>query len=58
MTTGLEDQLREPGMDPEDRRNLKSLKDRYAREAVELMMRIDLLEDPEDDECEEEDGYF
>lgn len=46
MTTGLEDRLNNPGMSPEERRNLENLKERYAREALEMMMRIDYLEDP------------
>ena len=47
MTTGLENRLKDSGMSPEERRNLQSLKDRYAREALEMMMKIDYLEDPE-----------
>ena len=56
MTTGLEDRLKDPGMSPEERRDLRNLKTRYAREALEMMMKIDCLEDPEDlDDSEEWD---
>ena len=47
MTAGLEDRLKHPGMSPEERQDLENLKTRYAREAFEMMMRIDYLEDPE-----------
>ena len=52
MTTGLENRLRDSGMSSEERENLQSLKIRYAREALEMMMKIDYLEDPEDEEFE------
>lgn len=48
MTMGLEDRLRNTAMSPEERRNLQALKMRYSREALEMMMKIDYLEDPED----------
>ena len=54
MTAGLEDQLKDPEMSSEERRDLEALKTRYAREALEMMMKIDCLEDPEDPE--DEDG--
>ena len=53
MTMGLEDRLANPGISPEERRNLANLKKRYSREALEMMMRIDYLEDPEDEPPEE-----
>jgi len=55
MTAGLEDRLRDEILDPEDRRDLEQLKLRYAREALQMMMKIDYLEDPEDEDWDEED---
>ena len=48
MTTSLEAQLTNPGMSPEEHRNLDKLRMRYALEAVEMMRKIDFLEDPEE----------
>jgi len=56
MTAGLEARLEDPGLSPEERGDLEALRKRYAREAVELMMRIDLLEEPEDGGDSEEEG--
>ena len=55
MTTGLENRLRDEILGPKERRDLEGLKLRYAREALQMMMKIDYLEDPEDEDWDEED---
>lgn len=56
MTTGLENRLQNSSLRPGERRNLESLRMRYAREALEMMMKIDDLEDPEDEDQAESAG--
>ena len=49
MTTGLENRLRDEILSPKERRDLEGLKLRYSRDALQMMMKIDYLEDPEED---------
>jgi len=44
MTSGLEHRLLDPGINGKQRRELNSLRLRYAREAVSMMMELDVLE--------------
>jgi hypothetical protein len=44
MTAGLEQQLLDPGITGKQRSDLKRLRMRYAREAVAMMMELDVLE--------------
>jgi len=53
MVDGLDERIGHFATSPEERRNLQDLKKRYSREALEMMMKIDYLEDPEDEDLEE-----
>ena len=44
MTSGLEQQLLDPGVTGKERNDLNRLRMRYAREAVTMMMELDVLE--------------